>query len=262
MSVAKIILLGCFGRMGEATSKLAATMPNVEIVYGTDMVASQEPRSYPTSSSIGSCHTPADAVISFLPPGAADDLSAAIKYCIQKNIPLIICTTGLPQHINQEIANAAAHIAIMHSPNMSLGVNLLASIVQQAAKLLYNAHFDIEIVEKHHNKKIDAPSGTAVMLADTVNTALGGNMQIVSDRSQTQAVRSRNEIGMHAVRGGTIVGEHSIIFAGQDEVVEISHAALSRNVFAAGALEAAKFIAGKVPGMYTMQDLINEVANV
>jgi len=155
------------------------------------------------------------------------------------------------------VRTASEKVAILQSPNMSLGINLLSNMLSRATKLLYDANFDVEIVEKHHNQKLDAPSGTALMLANTVNQALGGEMRIVNDRSNAHTKRERNEIGLHVLRGGSIVGEHSVVFAGLDEVIEFTHIAQSRDAFAVGALRAAEFIKGKPPGMYTMQDLIN-----
>jgi len=171
----------------------------------------------------------------------------------------VLCTTGLPANIIAKVKQAAGKVAVFQSANMSLGVNLLANMVNKAAKLLYDVGFDIEIIEKHHNQKLDAPSGTAYILADAANQALEGKMEYTHDRSQSSAKRNQNEIGIHAIRGGTIVGEHSVIFAGRDEVIEFKHSAGSRDVFAVGAIKAAQYIKGKPAGFYGMQDLIDSI---
>ena len=171
----------------------------------------------------------------------------------------MICTTGMSAEVEAAIVKAAEKVAVLRSANMSLGVNLLSALLRRASRLLYDADFDIEITEKHHNQKIDAPSGTALLLADSVNAAMKGKMRYVHDRSQSHKKRDRDELGIHALRGGTIVGEHSVIFAGLDEVVEFTHIAHSRNVFATGALKSAQFLIGKPPGLYSMQDLIDNI---
>ena len=229
------------------------------MVAGVDILPPAGGLAYPIYSDINQCHTPADAVICVCPPTATADMEVLLEYCEKRQTPLVLCTTSLPEGILEGITRAAKKVAVFQSANMSLGVNLLADMLSRAAKLLYDAGFDIEIIEKHHNQKLDAPSGTAYLLADAVNTALGGRLQYVHDRSKTAAKRSRNELGLHAIRGGSIVGEHSVIFAGQDEVIEFTHEAGSRDVFAVGAIKAAQFIKGKPPGRYTMQDLIDSV---
>ena len=251
MSVTRIVLLGALGRMGQATTALVATMPDVEIVCGVDITTAAAP--FPIVKNLQNCTYEADIVLSFLPPTAEVQILEAVEYCKAHRLALVVCTTGL----HASITGAANGIAIMHAPNTSLGVNLLANIVARAANILYESGFDIEIVEKHHNQKLDAPSGTAVMLANAVQNALADSTTLVYDRSKESAPRARNQIGMHAIRGGTIVGEHSVIFAGQDEIIEIKHAAMSRNIFATGAIRAAKFMHGRAPGVYTMQDVIN-----
>jgi len=258
----RIIVCGAFGRMGRAVCQLAAESTDVEVVAGVDILTSHAglgALSFPAYSSISQVTAQADAIVSFMPPTAIDDTLALLEYGVSHHIPMVICTTGLPALFEQAIADASSKVAILESPNMSLGINLLANMISRAAKLLYDAKFDIEIVEKHHNQKLDSPSGTALMLANTVNDSLGGNMRIVLDRSGAAGKRERDEIGVFALRGGSIVGDHSVIFAGSNEVIEISHSAQSRDTFAVGAIKAAKYLKGKPAGLYNMQNLINEV---
>ena len=253
----KIIVCGCFGRMGKVVCSLAHAARNMEVVAGIDILSSGDGLTFPTFGDISSCGMEADAIVDFLPPTAVADTLAIVEYSVKKQVPLVLCTTGLSGDVENAVRTASEKVAILQSPNMSLGINLLSNMLSRATKLLYDANFDIEIVEKHHSQKLDAPSGTALMLANTVNKALGGEMRLVNDRSNAHAKRERNEIGLHALRGGSIVGEHSVVFAGLDEVIEFTHIAQSRDAFAVGALKAAEFIKGKPPGMYTMQDLIN-----
>jgi len=255
----KIIVCGCFGKLGSTVCRLTEPNPAVEVVAGVDIIPPSGGLAYPIYSDINQCQTSADAVLCIVPPSASPDIIAILDYCINRQVPLVLCTTGLPADILAKIRQAADKVAVFESANMSLGINLLANMLARAAKLLYDVGFDIEIIEKHHNQKLDAPSGTAYLLADAANQALGGKMKYVHDRSQSPAKRSREEIGIHAIRGGTVVGEHNIIFAGQDEVIELSHGALSRDVFAVGAIKAAVFIKGKPAGYYGMQELIDSI---
>jgi 4-hydroxy-tetrahydrodipicolinate reductase len=212
---------------------------------------------YPVYTRIGDCREAADAVIVCLRPDSVALISETTQYCAEKKVPMIMCTTSLSDELTDEIKKAADKTAVLLSANLSLGINLLVNLLGKAAKLLYDANFDIEIIEKHHNQKLDAPSGTAYLLANTANQALGGQMRLINDRSPNHTKRERDEIGLHALRGGSIVGEHTVLFAGLDEVIELTHIAQSRDVFAAGALKAAQFIKDKPPGYYTMQDLID-----
>lgn len=253
----KIILCGCLGRMGTAVHDLVAQTDGMEIVAGVDVIV--RPAPYPMYTNIADCDIAADVVIDFLPPTAVEETLKLVDYCVRKHLPLIVCTTALPSHVEKAIAEASKHIAILQSANLSLGLNLFINLLGHAAKMLYNVGFDIEIVEKHHNKKLDAPSGTAVVLANAINDALGGEMQIVHDRSGVHEPRRHNQIGVHAIRGGSIVGEHSVLFAGMGETLEFTHSAVSREVFAVGAVRAAQFMVGKTAGMYTMQDLVREL---
>ena len=245
--------------MGKAVSDYILQVEDMEIVAGVDTTTPTG--SYPIYTDIAKCNIEADVVIDFLPPTAEAETIGLLNYCVAKKLPLIVCTTAMPAHIEASIAKAAEKIAILQSANLSLGLNMFIALLGQAAKMLHNADFDIEIVEKHHNKKIDAPSGTAVVLANAINDSLGGKMDIVHDRSQIMRARERNQIGVHAIRGGSIVGEHSVLFAGLGETLEFTHSAVSREVFAIGAVRAAEFIIGKNAGMYSMQDLIKEGMN-
>jgi len=249
-----IIICGCLGRLGTAINRVAATTPDVKIIAGTDTFDGV--RSYPVYKNITECSQKADVVINVMSPTAVAETLQLLEYCAENQVPLIVCTTGLPPEVEAAIADTSKKVAVLKSANMSLGINLLTSLLNRAAKMLYDSNFDIEIIEKHHSKKLDAPSGTAYMLADSINQALGGDMEYVTDRSQTHKERSRNEIGMHALRGGEIVGEHSVVFAGQAEVIELTHIAQNRDVFAIGAIKAACFLKSKPPGMYDMLDLI------
>jgi len=252
----KIILSGYMGQMGKVICTMANNDPHCEIVGGVDIVGSVNGMCFPTYQNIGHCDRDADVVIDFSVVEAIPDLLA---FSIRRQIPLILCTTGFSAEVATSIRETSERVAVLQSANMSIGINLLSNIVSKAAKLLSEANFDIEIVEKHHNKKVDAPSGTALLLANTINNALEGRMDYKYDRSHERKNRKANEIGIHTLRGGTIVGEHSVIFAGEGEVLEFTHQAQSKDVFAAGALSAAKFMKGKPPGFYTMNDVVEAV---
>jgi len=192
-------------------------------------------------------------VIDFSNAGAVDEL---LDYCVKKSLPVVLCTTGLSDEQLKKVDECSEKIAVLKSANMSMGINLLLKLLKDAAKVLAPAGYDIELVEKHHNQKLDAPSGTALALADSINEAMGNEYEYVYDRSQVRKKRDAKEIGISAVRAGTIVGEHEVIFAGTDEVIEFKHTAYSRSVFAKGAVEAGKFLAGQPAGMYDMGDVI------
>ena len=248
----KIIMHGCNGHMGQVISEIVEKDPNAQIVAGID-IADQGKNSYPVFTNIDECQVEADAVIDFSSPKAFDKL---MDYCEKRNMPVVLCTTGLSEEQLARVEESAKKIAVLKSANMSLGINTLLKLVQDAAKVLATAGFDMEIVEKHHNQKLDAPSGTALALADSMNDALGHVYEYKYDRSSERKKRDPHEIGISAVRGGSIVGEHEVIFAGLDEVIEFKHTAYSRSVFGKGAVEAAKFLAGKEAGFYDMQDAI------
>ena len=248
----KILLHGCNGRMGRMITELVRNDADAEIMAGVDSYTGVA-NDYPVYDSIEKCDLDADVVIDFSNAGAVD---ALLDHCVEKKVPVVLCTTGLSEAQLAKVQEASGKTAILKSANMSMGINLLLKLLKDAAKVLGNAGYDIELVERHHNQKLDAPSGTALALADSVNEALNGEYHYVYDRSQVRQKRDEKEIGISAVRGGTIVGEHEVIFAGTDEVIEFKHSAYSRNVFAKGAVEAAKFLAGKEPGMYDMSDVI------
>lgn len=248
----RIIMHGCNGRMGQFITRLAEKEADMEIVAGVD-VSNHIQNEYPVFSSIADCDVEADVVIDFASAKAVD---ALLDYCVAKKLPCVLCTTGLSEEQLKKVKEASGETAVLKSANMSMGINLLLKLLREAAPVLEAAGFDIEIVEKHHNQKLDAPSGTAVALADAVNGALDNAYEYVYDRSTRREVRPQKEIGISAVRGGTIVGDHDVIFAGTDEVITFSHRAYSREVFAKGALLAAKFLAGKPAGYYDMSDVI------
>jgi len=252
----RIIVCGCFGRLGAVICKLARGREDVTLAAGVD-VAAEGSAAFPFFTDIEACDIPADVIFMCLPPQAVAGMLSILQYAVARKTPVVVCTTALPDEVTTVIQKASSEIAIMVSANLSLGVNLLAGLIKKAAKLLYDANFDIEIIEKHHNQKLDAPSGTAFLLADAANDALGGQMKYVTNRSADKTKRTRDEIGLHALRGGTITGEHSVVFAGLDEVVELTHIAQSRDVFGAGALKVAGFMKGKPAGCYRMGDLVD-----
>ena len=247
----KIILCGCLGRMGTAITDMVATTTGVEIVLGIDTIQPKTPRSYPVEQQLTDIK--ADVLISYVPPQATSS-TEIIDYCVANKIPVIICTTAMSPQFESAMKKATETIPVFHSANMAFGVTVLNKMLEDYSALLYNANFDIELVEKHHNKKLDAPSGTAVKLLDTIQKQVPAT--ITTDRTLEKMERQRKEIGVHAIRGGSIVGEHSVIFAGPRETIEISHTAISREVFAEGTLRAAHFIINKPPGMYEMRDLL------
>ena len=248
----RAIMHGCNGKMGRAITTLAKEDAEVEIVAGVDAYT-EVANEYPVFDSIEKCDVEADVVIDFSNAKAVDGL---LDYCVEKQISVVLCTTGLSEEQLQEVEEASKKVAVLRSANMSLGINTLFKLLQDVAKVFASAGFDIEIVEKHHNQKLDAPSGTALALADSMKEVLDDDYFYRYDRSQLRQKRDPKEIGISAVRGGTIVGEHEVIFAGEDEVIEFKHTAHSKAVFAKGAVEAAKFLAGKPAGMYDMRDVI------
>ena len=248
----KIIMHGCNGHMGQVISGIVEKDPDAEIVAGID-IADQGKNSYPVFTDIDACQVEADAIIDFSSAKATDKL---LEYSAARQIPVVLCSTGLSQEQLAKVEETSRKVAVLKSANMSLGINTLLKLVQDAAKVLAAAGFDMEIVEKHHRLKLDAPSGTALALADSINEAMDNQYHYVYDRSQKREKRDDKEIGISAVRGGTIVGEHEIIFAGQDEVIEFKHTAYSKAIFGKGAVEAAKFLAGKPAGFYTMKEAL------
>lgn len=250
----KIIMNGCNGKMGQVITRLVSEDSECEIVAGFDVNDSIE-NTYPVFTNPDEFTGEADVVIDFSHPSA---LTNILTYCKKRKLPVILATTGFSDEQKQEFKAASDEIPVFFSANMSLGINLLIALAKKATKLL-EGNFDIEIVERHHNQKIDAPSGTALAIADAIDETLSFPAEYVYDRHAVRKKRKKTEIGLHAVRGGTIVGDHEIIFAGTDEVIELKHSAHSKEVFAVGAIKAAKFIAKKPAGMYDMNDLISNL---
>jgi len=257
----KIIVSGYSGRMGVAIRNLVTQEPylsTIKIVAGID-VAFANTGDCATFTTIKNCQEEADVIISFLPASASDETLATLDYSVAKQIPIIICGTGLSSEVKAVINDVAKKVGIFQSPNMSLGINLLINKLNNISAFLYDNNFDIEVLETHHREKLDSPSGTALLLANSINNAISGDMKLVHGREHNGYKRSRDEIGIHALRGGTIIGEHSIIFAGLDEVIEIKHTAHSRDIFAVGALKAAIYMKGKPAGLYNMQSLLDSM---
>ncbi len=248
----RAIMHGCNGRMGQVVSGLVKEDAGIEFVAGIDSYTEKK-NDYPVFARISDCDVEADVIIDFSNAAAVDDL---LDYCVEKQVPVVLCSTGLSEEQLQKVEDASEKVAVLKSANMSLGINLLLKLLQNATKVLAPAGYDIELVEKHHNQKLDAPSGTAIALADSINESMDNTYEYVYDRSQVRKKRDAKEIGISAVRGGTIVGEHEVIYAGTDEVIEFKHTAYSRTVFGKGAVEAAKFLAGKEAGRYDMADVI------
>lgn len=253
-AMTRIILSGCGGTMGKVITKCVAERQDCCIAAGIDpaLPAGLE---YPVFASPDQCTVTADVIIDFSHPSA---LTGLLEFAKRNSIPAVVATTGLSQAQVAQIREASAAVPLFFTANMSLGVNLLAELARKAAAVLSDS-FDIEILEKHHNKKIDAPSGTALMLADEINDALGNTKEYVYDRHSVRKRREPQEIGIQSVRGGTIVGEHEIIFAGRDELVTLTHTAMSKEIFAVGAINAALYLADQPVGLYSMKDLIASV---
>lgn len=248
----RIIMHGCNGRMGQMISNIVAADGEAEIVAGID-INTESKNGYPVFASLGECTVEADAVIDF---GAAAAVDGMLDWCAEHKVPVVVCTTGLSEEQIAHVNETSKKVAVLRSANMSLGVNLLMKVLKEVANTLAPAGFDIEIVEKHHRMKLDAPSGTALALADSINEARNNEYEYVFDRSQVRKQRDKKELGISAVRGGTIVGEHDVIFAGEDEVITFSHTAYSRALFGKGAVSAAKYLKGKPARMYDMSDVI------
>ena len=248
----KIIMNGCNGKMGQVITGIVAADENAEIVAGID-ISNNIQNTYPVYGNIYDCNIEADVIIDFASAKAIDNL---LDYVEEKKIPVVLCTTGLSEEQLARVEEVSKKVAILKSANMSLGINTLFKVLKSVAPLLAEAGFDIEIVEKHHHFKVDAPSGTALALGDAINESLPEKYEYKFDRSQDRIQRPKKEIGFSAVRGGTIVGDHDVIFAGEDEVITFSHTAYSKSVFAKGAVEAAKFLKGKHAGHYTMKEVI------
>lgn len=253
-----IIMSGCSGRMGHVITDLVKTDPDAQIIAGVDIAG--ESSEYPVYRSFEELDAAfaaesrkADVIVDFSSPKAFDGM---IAYAVKSGTPAVVCTTGLSEDQIARLDEDSRKVAVLRSANMSVGINLLLKLLKEAAPRLAAEGFDIEIVERHHNQKKDAPSGTALALADSINEGLDGQYHYVYDRSQRTEKRDPKEIGISAVRGGSIPGTHEVIFAGQDEVIEFQHIAYSRSIFGKGAVSAAKFLARKKPGFYSMADVI------
>lgn len=247
----KVVLSGCCGKMGNAVTNAISGRDDIKIIAGVD-ICECDRLPYPVFPAYSEVPCNADVIIDFSHPSA---LPSILEYAKFSNIPAVLCATGYTAEHNKMIEDASKSVAMFRSGNMSLGINLLSELAKTAAKIL-GGSFDVEIVEAHHNLKLDAPSGTALMLEKAVEEGLDYAPELVYDRHERSQKRDKHEIGMHSIRGGTIVGEHEIIFAGNDEIIKLSHTALSKNVFAAGAVNAAIYMKGKPAGMYDMSDVI------
>lgn len=248
----KVIMCGCNGKMGQVISGIIENDEDSVMAAGLDVVDNGM-NSYPVFTEYGKCDVEADVVIDFSSSKGTD---ALLDFCKEKKLPLVLCTTGLSEEQIAKVNEVSKEIPILKSANMSLGINTIMKLLKEATKVFAPAGYDIEIVEKHHNQKLDAPSGTALALADSINEELDNEYEYKFDRSQDRIKRPKKEIGISAVRGGTIVGDHDVIFAGIDEVIEINHRAYSKAVFGKGAVQAAKYLVGKPAGMYDMSDVI------
>jgi 4-hydroxy-tetrahydrodipicolinate reductase len=250
--VKRIILSGCNGKMGRTISESISERKDCIVVAGFDINIELK-QEYPVLSDPKDYDGNADVIIDFSHPAF---LTKLLEFALKRNMPVVIATTGLSDEQVEKVKAAALHIPVFYSRNMSIGVNLLIELAKKAAEVL-SSSFDIEIIEMHHNQKVDAPSGTALMLADAVSSVLDEKPEYKYDRQCERKKREKNEIGIHSVRGGTIVGEHEIMFAGKDEIIRISHSAMSKQVFATGAINAALFLANREPGLYSMSDLVS-----
>ena len=245
-----IILCGANGKMGKVIRDIVSKRDDCRIAAGIDLNTQSD--SFPIYSSFDEIKEDADVIIDFSNPALLNDL---LDFAVKKSMPVVIATTGYDESQKKQIEEASRKTSVFFTYNMSLGINLLANLAKKAVQVLGDG-FDIEIIEKHHNQKIDAPSGTALMLADAICEELNKPMKYEYDRHSKREKRTKNEIGMHAVRGGTIVGEHEIMFAGRDEIITLSHSARSKEVFAVGAVNAALFLKDKPAGMYSMKEMI------
>lgn len=247
-----LILCGACGRMGKNVAELAQSAGDT-VVCGVDL--SPSPMPFPVYTTFSEITEEADAVIDF---SSVQNLSERLDFCQRKKIPIVLAATGYSEEDLKTVLKAAKDIPVFKTGNLSLGVNLVQMLVKKAAQAL-GEKFDVEIIERHHNQKKDAPSGTALMLAESVNEGLENAKRFTYGRHGFVGERQKSEIGIHAVRGGTIVGEHEVMFAGEDEIITLSHSARSRKVFASGALKAAAWLKGQPAGLYDMSDLLKDI---
>ena len=250
----KVIMHGCNGKMGQVISGLIAADPDMELVAGID-ARDDGHNPYPVFTDIAKCDVAADCIIDFSAAVAVDKL---LNYCVEKKIPCVLCTTGLSEELQLKVVQLSRTVAVFKSANMSMGINVLSELCKRASAIL-GVDYDVEIVEQHHHNKLDAPSGTALMLADAINEENNGEYHYVYDRSSVRQKRDPKEIGISSVRGGSIVGDHEVLFCGQDEVITLKHTAYSRSIFANGAVNAAVYLAKKEPGLYNMGNMIAEM---
>lgn len=248
----KIIMRGCNGKMGQVITELVREDEEAVIVAGLDIVDNRE-NGYPVYKSLEECDIEADVLIDF---SSANGLEETLDVASERKMAVVLCSTGLSEEQIQYVNEISKQIPVLRSANMSMGINTIMKVLKEVTKVLVDANFDIEIVERHHNQKLDAPSGTALALADVINEVLENSYVYTFDRSKELKKRQKKEIGISAVRGGTIVGEHEIIFAGTDEAIEIKHTAYSKAIFAKGAIQAAKYLPGKESGLYDMSHVI------
>lgn len=248
----KILMHGCNGRMGQVITGLVKEDENATITAGVDVYDGIK-NDYPVFSKLQDVNVDFDVIIDFSTASVIDGL---LDYCEAVKKPVVLCTTGLSEEQIKKAKKVSGTVAVLRSANMSIGVNVIMKLLREAVAKLAPEGFDVEIVEKHHNQKLDAPSGTAIALADVMNDEMGGCYEYIYDRSQVRKKRDKKELGISAVRGGNIVGEHDVIFAGTDEVITISHSAHSKAIFAKGSIAAAKYIFDKKPGMYDMSDVM------
>ncbi|MEY8000405.1 4-hydroxy-tetrahydrodipicolinate reductase [Clostridium sp. Mt-5] len=246
----RIILNGCNGKMGKVITDLSEKNSKLSIVAGVDKNCIKG--KFPIFPDISKCDVEADVILDFSRPEA---LNSLLQYGREKNVAIILCTTGYSDDEIKKISTASKYIPVFRSANMSIGINVINKVLKDISAFLYK-NFDIEIIEKHHNQKVDAPSGTALLLGNTIRDSISENINFVNGREGIRK-RTHNEIGIHAVRGGSIVGEHEVIFAGQGETIEIKHTAISREVFAVGALKACEFMYKRESGLYSMEDVIS-----
>lgn len=250
----RIAITGACGKMGRVIAGLIKQRTDCTVCAGIDLAGVQYD-DFPVVTKIFDLEEKPDVIIDFSHPSALQDL---LSYCKMKNVPVVVATTGYSEEQIKEIKQAAEQIPVFFTFNMSLGINLLVDLAKRATQVL-GGQFDIEIVEKHHNLKKDAPSGTAIMIAEAINSELDNKMKYVYDRHSVRKPRDKDEIGMHSIRGGTIVGEHDIIFAGHDEIITLSHSAQSKEVFAVGSVNAAVFLTKQQKGLYEMSDLLKDM---
>ncbi|MDU7337192.1 MAG: 4-hydroxy-tetrahydrodipicolinate reductase [Clostridium sp.] len=248
----RFIISGCNGKMGNYIAAGIKNRPDCITVAGIDAFAGGAEKEFPVFSSAADISCEADVLIDFSNPAL---LSSLLELGVSRKLPMVICTTGFSKDQVAQIKKASETIPIFCSGNMSLGVNLMIELAKKAASVLWG-QFDVEIIEKHHNLKVDAPSGTALMIADAISSTVDEEPHYEYDRHSQRKKRSKTEIGLHSVRGGTIVGEHEVLFAGPDEILSITHSAQSKEIFATGSINAALFLVGKSAGMYNMGDLL------